>query len=290
MIRKAIIPAAGLGTRLLPATKSQPKEMVPVVDKPVIQYVLEEALCSGISDILIVIGRGKRAIEDHFAQNPELERILESKGQFVELEMIRKISSQANIQFVWQNELKGLGHAILQGREYVGKEPFAVLLGDTLIDTPDIPITAQLIRLYEQKNASVVALETVPSSITSRYGIIDGPEIEAGVFRADRFVEKPAPGTSPSNLAIAGRYVFSPEIFNYLALTGPGIGNEIQLTDAMSLLLKDYPILGLRFEGRRYDVGNKLDFIRTNVAYGLKNPELGEKLRKWLKDYLDEGI
>ena len=289
MIKKAVIPAAGWGTRFLPITKSQPKEMIPIVDTPVIQYVVEEAVKSGITDILIIIGKGKRAIEEHFDRSPLLEAALEAKGRQEELEKLIKISNLANIHFVWQKEMNGLGDAIRYARDHVGNEPFAVLLGDTLIASNSaVPVTRQLMEVYEQYKGSVVALEKVPMSKVGRYGVIDGSPLSNGVVKANDFVEKPAPEDAPSDLAIASRYVFTPEIFDYLDKTPKGKGNEIQLTDAMRLMVKDQPMYGLQFDGVRYDIGNKLDFIRTNVIYGLKHEEIGAPLKAWLKAFVKE--
>ncbi len=283
MIRKAVIPAAGFGTRFLPATKSQPKEMLPIVDTPTIQYVVEEAVYSGITDILMIIGKGKRAIEEHFDRSYELEQQLVEKNKHKDLEHIRNITELANIHFVWQKELKGLGDAILYARHHVNEEPFAVLLGDTLIDQEkDKPVTRQLMEIFDQHKKSVVALEEVDPSIVSRYGIIGGSQTEPDLFSIREFIEKPSPGEAPSNLAIASRYVFTPEIFHYLSKGKPGRNNEIQLTDAMHAMLAEHEMLGLRFSGKRYDIGNKLDFLKTNVVYGLKRGDFGGEFRQWL--------
>ncbi len=272
-IRKAVIPAAGFGTRFLPASKSQPKEMLPIVDTPVIQYVVEEAVAAGITDILMVIGKGKRAIEEHFDRNFELEAELAEKGKQAELDAIRAISNLANIHFVWQKELKGLGDAILCARNHVGDEPFAVLLGDTLLES-DSPVTRQLIRAYERYQESIVALEEVNPAKVSRYGIVSGKEISQDILLVEDFVEKPAPEEAPSNLAIAGRYVLTPEIFETILRTPPGKNSEIQLTDAMRSLVASRAMYGMRFRGRRYDIGNKLDFLKTNIAFALMRDEL----------------
>ena len=266
-IKKAIIPAAGFGTRLLPATKSQPKEMIPIVDKPVIQYVIEEAVDSGITDILMVIGKGKRAIEEHFDHNFELEYNLSQKGKKKELEMIKRISDMANIHFVWQKELNGLGDAVRYGRLHVGNEPFAVLLGDTILDSnTDVPVMRQIMDVYDKHQASVVALEEVPLELTHRYGVMGGEAIDGnGLHKVNQWIEKPSPENAPSNLVIAGRYVFTPEIFDLLEVIPTGVNNEIQLTDAMRLLLKQQDMYGLHIDGQRFDVGNKLDFIKTNL-------------------------
>jgi len=285
-VKKAIIPAAGFGTRLLPATKSQPKEMIPIVDKPVIQYVIEEAVASGITDILMVIGKGKRAIEEHFDHNFELEYNLAQKGKKEELEMIKRISDMANIHFVWQKELNGLGDAVRYGRLHVGNEPFAVLLGDTILDSnTEKPVMRQIMEVYERHQASVVALEEVPRSLTHRYGVMGGVAVDAnGLYKVDQWIEKPRPEEAPSNLVIAGRYVFTPEIFDLLEVIPTGVNNEIQLTDAMRLLLKTQDMYGLHFDGKRFDVGNKLDFIKTNLLFGLKREEFQEPLKQWLKE------
>jgi UTP--glucose-1-phosphate uridylyltransferase len=282
MIKKAVIPAAGFGTRFLPITKSQPKEMIPIVDTPTIQYVVEEAVKSGITDILMIIGKGKRAIEEHFDRSFELENMLIEKNKLKELEEIRKITSIANIHFVWQKEMNGLGDAIRYARNHVGNEPFAVLLGDTVIDGKGKPITRQLMEVFERYNSSVVALEEVLPHLVSRYGIISGSMLEKNVMLATDFIEKPAQKDAPSNLAIASRYIFTPEIFDYLDKTTAGVNNEIQLTDAMREMVKKHAMYGLRFEGKRYDIGNKLDFIKTNIEFGLKNKEIGKELREYL--------
>jgi UTP--glucose-1-phosphate uridylyltransferase len=285
MIKKAVIPAAGWGTRFLPITKSQPKEMMPIVDTPVIQYVVEEAVASGITDILMIIGKGKRAIEEHFDRSLQLEESLLEKKQFDLLEKIRKISNLANIHFIWQKEMNGLGDAIRYARDHVGKEPFAVLLGDTLIAGQGIPITKQLMNVYERYKSSVVALEEVPMDNVHRYGVIQGKKLEKHVLIAEDFIEKPSKEEAPSNLAIASRYIFTPEIFDYLEKTQPGKNNEIQLTDAMREMVKKYAMYGLKFKGTRYDIGNKLDFLKTNIIYGLEHEEIGVSLREWLKEF-----
>ncbi|MDD2381650.1 MAG: UTP--glucose-1-phosphate uridylyltransferase GalU [Mariniphaga sp.] len=285
MIKKAVIPAAGWGTRFLPITKSQPKEMIPIVDTPVIQYVVEEAVASGITDILMIIGKGKRAIEEHFDRSPQLEESLIAKKQFELLDQIKKISNLANIHFVWQKEMNGLGDAIRYAKDHVGNEPFAVLLGDTLISGKGDPITKQLIQVYERYKSSVVALEKVPMKNVHKYGVIKGKILEKNVLIAEDFIEKPSAQEAPSNLAIASRYIFTPEIFNYLDKTMPGKNDEIQLTDAMREMVKKYAMYGLKFSGTRYDIGNKLDFIKTNIIYGLEHAEIGQSLREWLKEY-----
>ncbi len=284
MIKKAVIPAAGWGTRFLPITKSQPKEMIPVVDTPVIQYVVEEAVAAGITDILIIVGRGKRAIEEHFDRSPLLEAALEAKNNMVELEKLVKISNLANIHFIWQKEMNGLGDAISYAKDHVGNEPFAVLLGDTLMSSKSKPVTRQLIEVYNRYHGSVVALEQVPAEKVQRYGVIDGEAMDDNVYLAKDFVEKPKPEEAPSDLAVASRYIFTPEIFDYLAKTPKGKNNEIQITDAMRLMVKERAMYGYKFDGIRHDVGNKLDFIKTNIIFGLENKEIGPQLKEWLKD------
>ena len=284
-VTKAVIPAAGFGTRFLPATKSQPKEMLPIVDTPTIQYVVEECVRSGITDILMVIGRSKRAIEEHFYRATELELELKEKGKTELLEKIRYISDMASIHFIWQKELNGLGDAVSYGRSFVGKEPFALLLGDTLLGSDDAerPILRQMLDIYEEKGESVIALEEVEPHKVSRYGIAGGKNKGNGVIEIDQLVEKPEIDEAPSNLAIAGRYIFHPAIFDYIAKTEPGKNGEIQLTDAMVPMLADRGMYGLRFAGKRYDIGNKLDFIKTNIEFGLKREDIGEELAEYLK-------
>ena len=283
MIKKAVIPAAGFGTRFLPASKSLPKEMFPIVDKPVIQYVVEEAVASGITDIVMIIGKGKRAIEEHFDRSVELEAALEAKGRELELAAVRRISDLADIHFVWQKELKGLGDALYCARHHVGDEPFAVLLGDTVLES-DEPVTAQLAAVHDRYNESVVALERVGRDRVSRYGVMDGEEIDSDLFRVRDFVEKPSPEDAPSDLVIASRYIFRPEIFDFIRCTGPGKGNEIQLTDAMCRMLTQHEMYGLRFDGSRHDAGNKLDFLKTNIAFALKRADLRDDLLAFLRD------
>ncbi|MFK7926321.1 MAG: UTP--glucose-1-phosphate uridylyltransferase GalU [Bacteroidia bacterium] len=285
MIKKAVIPAAGFGTRLLPATKSQPKEMLPIVDKPTIQYVVEEAVESGITDILMIIGKGKRAIEEHFDRNFELEAALAEKGKEELLRQIKHITELADIHFVWQKELNGLGDAIRYARHHVGDEPFAVLLGDSILSSKDqVPITRQLMDIYDRYQAPVVALEAVDPKLVYRYGVIGGKEIDKRIYRVEEFVEKPAIEDAPSNLVIAGRYVFTSEIFDYLDKVGRGKNNEVQLTDAMANMLTEKAMYALHFDGERFDVGNKLDFIKTNVRFGLERPEMKEDLKSWINE------
>lgn len=286
MVRKAVIPAAGFGTRFLPATKCAPKEMLPVVDTPVIQYVVEEAVQAGITDILMVIGKSKRAIEEHFDRNFELEHALAEKGRTKELEAIRDISKLGNIHFVWQRELRGLGDAITCARDHVGNEPFAILLGDTLMRAPS-PVTGQLIEVFNRYQESVVALEAVPKSKVSRYGVIDGHSIGDNVSLVKDFVEKPSPKEAPSNLAIAGRYILTPQIFDHLEKVTPGKNDEIQLTDAMRMQVRERAMYGLTFEGARHDAGNKLDFIKTNVTFALERTDLREDLATFILETAD---
>jgi len=288
MITKAIIPAAGFGTRFLPATKSQPKEMLPIVDKPTIQYVVEEAVESGITDILMIIGRGKRSIEEHFDRSFELELQLEEKEKFDELLAIRKISRMADIHFIWQKELNGLGDAVRYARLHVGNQPFAVLLGDTIMESDSKPVLKQLMDVHEIHGGSVVALEEVAQEKISRYGVMDGTEIASKLFKVNTFIEKPSIEEAPSNLVIASRYILDSEIFNCLDNVFPGVNNEIQLTDAMKLLLETQKIFGLKFDGKRHDIGNKLDFIKTSVLFGLKHHDISIELKKWIWELGDQ--
>jgi UTP--glucose-1-phosphate uridylyltransferase len=283
MIRKAVIPAAGFGTRFLPASKSQPKEMLPIVDTPAIQYVVEEAVAAGITDILMVIGKGKRAIEEHFDRNFELEKELEEKGKEAELQTIRRISALADVHFVWQKELLGLGDAVYCARHHVGNEPFAVLLGDTLVESGS-PVTRQLMDVFDRYQESVVALEQVEISKVTRYGVIDGKNIADHVYLVNDFVEKPAVEEAPSTLAIAGRYALTPDIFACIERTARGKNNEIQLTDALRLLVAERAVYGLHVEGCRYDIGNKLDFIKTNISFALERDDMKAELAEYLKE------
>jgi UTP--glucose-1-phosphate uridylyltransferase len=289
MIRKAVIPAAGYGTRFLPATKSLPKEMLPVVDRPVIQYVVEEAVASGIQDILIIVSRGKRAIEEHFDRHPELEDVLADKGRTAELESIRRIASLARIHFAWQKTLQGLGDAIACARDHVGHEPFAVLLGDTLVEST-IPLTRQLMDIHSRYGGSVVALEQVPPAKVSRYGVIRGKTTGDRIYAIEDLVEKPSPELAPSNLAIAGRYLLVPEVFDILDRTEPGRNGEVQLTDALVELARAEALRGLVFEGRRHDLGDRLDWLQANVSLGLARQDIAPDFRRFLEDALDLGI
>lgn len=282
MIRKAVIPAAGLGTRFLPATKAQPKEMLPIIDTPTIQYVVQEAVDSGIEDILIISGKGKRAIEDHFDRNFELEARLEQKEEALYHEM-RHLADMANIHFIRQKEISGLGDAIYYARHHTGNEPFAVLLGDTIIDSV-IPVTQQLIDMYEQFHASIIAVETVPEDKVDRYGIVGGHKTGDTIMELTDLVEKPTLEAAPSNLAIAGRYILTPGIFRALEQTQRGKNNEVQLTDALLHLLKRESIYSHTIEGKRYDIGNKLDFLKTTVEFALKRKEFADPFFKFLTE------
>jgi UTP--glucose-1-phosphate uridylyltransferase len=287
MIKKAVIPAAGLGTRFLPATKAQPKEMLPIIDRPTIQYVVQEAVDSGIEDILIITGKGKRAIEDHFDRNFELETRLEEKEDQLLLDEMRRLSDMANLHYVRQRELNGLGDAIRYARHHIGNEPFAVLLGDTIMDAV-IPVTQQLIDTYAQYGCTVIAVEEVPHDKVNRYGIVGGKSLSDRILELETLVEKPAINEAPSNLAIAGRYILTPEIFTMLEQTPAGKNNEIQLTDAMLMLLKRENLYAHRIEGKRHDIGNKLDFLKTTVEFALKRPEFADKFRAFLHEVLQK--
>ena len=283
-VRKVVIPAAGLGTRFLPATKAQPKEMLPLVDKPAIQYVVEEAVSAGLSDVLVVTGRSKRSIEDHFDRSLELESTLRAGNKTAELDEVIHIATLANMHYVRQPEAKGLGHAISFARDHVGNEPFVVMLGDDIMI--DDTVLQRMLKTHERFGCSVVALKRFPPEQISAYGCvgIDDSGVSAdGLVRITKLVEKPAAPDAPSDLGIMGRYLFTPKIFDKIALTPPGRNNEIQITDAMSLLLEDEPIMGVVFEEGRYDIGNKLDFLRATVELALARPDLGEAFRAYLR-------
>ncbi|HFE4910455.1 TPA: UTP--glucose-1-phosphate uridylyltransferase GalU [Staphylococcus aureus] len=282
-IKKAIIPAAGLGTRFLPATKAMPKEMLPILDKPTIQYIVEEAARAGIEDIIIVTGRHKRAIEDHFDSQKELEMALKEKGKSELLEKVQYSTELANIFYVRQKEQKGLGHAISSARQFIGNEPFAVLLGDDIVES-EVPAVKQLIDVYEETGHSVIGVQEVPEADTHRYGIIDPLTKNGRQYEVKKFVEKPAQGTAPSNLAIMGRYVLTPEIFDYLKTQKEGAGNEIQLTDAIERMNNDNQVYAYDFEGERYDVGEKLGFVKTTIEYALKDDSMREELTRFIKE------
>ena len=281
-IKKAIIPAAGLGTRFLPATKAMPKEMLPILDKPTIQYIVEEAARAGIEDIIIVTGKHKRAIEDHFDNQKELEMILQEKGKTDLLEKVNYSTELANIFYVRQKEQKGLGHAIYSARQFIGNDPFAVLLGDDIVESEN-PAIKQLMNTYEETGKSVIGVQEVDENETHRYGIIDPLEKTGRRYEVNQFVEKPKQGTAPSNLAIMGRYVLTPDIFDYLANQDKGAGGEIQLTDAIERLNKDSQVYAYDFEGNRYDVGEKLGFVKTTIEFALKDKEMNEALTRFIK-------
>lgn len=286
-VRKAIIPAAGLGTRFLPATKAMPKEMLPIVDKPTIQYIIEEAIASGIEDIIIVTGKGKRAIEDHFDSAPELERNLAEKGKDELLSKVEYSSNLANLHYIRQKEPKGLGHAVWCARKFIGDEPFAVLLGDDIVQS-DEPCLKQLINKYEETQSSVIGVQQVSNDETDRYGIIDPSSADGRLYKVNNFVEKPKKGTAPSNLAIMGRYILTPEIFAFLETQELGAGGEVQLTDAIQKLNDAQKVFAYDFEGKRYDVGEKMGFVKTTIEFALKNDELQVELLQFLEDLLEE--
>ena len=291
-IRRAVFPAAGLGTRFLPATKAQPKEMLPLVDKPIIQYAVEEAVNSGLENLVIITGRGKNAIEDHFDVSYELEKILEERGKSGLLKLVRAVSEMVHIAYVRQKEALGLGHAILVARNFVNEEPFAVLLGDDVI-VADVPCVRQMMDIYDRYQTSIVALMEVPPEETGRYGIIKArslPEGDGRLFEVLDMVEKPPQGEEPSNLAIIGRYILTPDIFEALENTERGSGGEIQLTDGLRHLLGTQRILAYKFQGKRYDAGEKLGFLQATVEFALKNNEVGPAFRSYLKSLDLDGI
>lgn len=281
-VRKAIIPAAGLGTRFLPATKAQPKEMLPIVDKPTIQYIIEEAVASGIEEILIITGRSKRAIEDHFDKSIELELELKSKHKDDLLQQVEYISNLAEIYYIRQKEPKGLGHAISCARTFVGNEPFAVMLGDDVVDN-DVPCLKQLIDVYNEYKTTVLGVQEVAPENVDKYGIVKGMHIENGVYKVKDLVEKPEIGKAPSNIAILGRYIITPRIFEILENTPPGKNGEIQLTDALKELVTQEAMYAYNFEGKRYDVGDKLGFLQATVEFALKRDDLKEEFFNYLK-------
>ncbi|WP_147803680.1 UTP--glucose-1-phosphate uridylyltransferase GalU [Alkalicoccus halolimnae] len=292
-VKKAIIPAAGLGTRFLPATKAQPKEMLPIVDKPTIQYIVEEAIESGIEDIIIISGRGKRAIEDHFDKSYELEETLRQKEKMELLKEIQDISNMANIHYIRQKEPKGLGHAIGIAKNFIGNEPFAVLLGDDIVKTNGgKPCLQQLMDVYDRYNSSVVGVQPVPEEDVSKYGIVSpkSNEIEDGVIHVKDLVEKPKKEEAPSNQAIMGRYILRPEIFEILETLAPGAGNEIQLTDAIKELNKTQIVLAYEFTGKRYDVGDKLGFVKATVDFSLERDDLREAMLEYLQGLADKHL
>ena len=288
-VRKAVIPAAGLGTRMLPITKSMPKEMLPIVDKPVIHYVVEEAIKAGIDDILIITGKGKRAIEDYFDRSFELEYYLREKGKVNELKQIEEIGEMVDIYYVRQKKPLGLGDAILHAEKHVNGEPFAVLLGDDIIISQK-PAIGQLMEVAKRRDASVIGVEEVPFELVGRYGIVDGEKVEDGLYRIRSLVEKPSPEEAPSNIAIIGRYVLTPDVFDALNETSPGKGGEIQLTDALGTLLKEREMFAKRIEGKRYDIGSRVGFIRANLELSLARDDLRDEVTKHLQSILREVL
>lgn len=281
-IGKAVIPVAGLGLRFLPATKAQPKEMLPIVDKPTIQYIVEEAIASDIEDILFITGKNKRAIEDHFDKSTTLESMLIEKGKMDLLELVRDIGEMADINYVRQKEPNGLGHAVLCARKFVGKETFAVLLGDDVVRNK-VPCLKQMLNLHEETGSSVIAVQEVSLRDVEKYGIVDAEKIRDGVYRIRDLVEKPTVEKAPSNLGIIGRYILTPRIFEILAETGPGAGGEIQLTDALRVLCREEPMYALAFRGQRFDVGDKLGYLKAMVEFALDRPELSVEFGDYLK-------
>jgi UTP--glucose-1-phosphate uridylyltransferase len=282
-VKKAVIPVAGLGTRLLPATKTIPKELLPIVDIPAVQYVVQEAVEAGIAEVIFVTGRGKDSIEDHFDEAPELEQVLENRGQNAMSEILKKIAAMVEIVSVRQKRPLGLGHAILCARDLVGDEPFAVLLSDDLIDA-SVPCVRQLVNIFEEKKESVIALRRVPSQEVNKYGIVGGEKITDRLYEIREMVEKPQPHEAPSQMAIIGRYILRPEIFSFLEKVSPGRGGEIQLTDGISQLARHQKIYGYQFEGTHYDVGDKVGLVQATVAYALKRPDLRDKIKEYLRD------
>ena len=286
-VKKAIIPAAGLGTRFLPATKSQPKEMLPIVDKPTLQYIIEEAIESGIEEILIITGRNKKSIEDHFDKSVELELELEQKGKIEMLEMVRDISNMVNIHYIRQKEPKGLGHAIHCAKSFIGNEPFAVLLGDDIVDAKT-PCLKQLINTYDEYKTTILGVQGVAKEDTDKYGILDVKHIEDRVYKVKDMVEKPSVESAPSNIAILGRYIINPSIFDILENQAPGKGGEIQLTDALKTLSTQEAIYAYNFEGRRYDVGDKFGFLEATIDFALKRDELRDDLLNYMKEVVEK--
>ncbi|MDK2804112.1 MAG: UTP--glucose-phosphate uridylyltransferase [Peptostreptococcaceae bacterium] len=288
-VKKAIIPAAGLGTRFLPATKAQPKEMLPIVDKPTLQYIIEEAVASGIKEILIITGRNKKSIEDHFDKSVELELELEHKGKLDLLEMVRNISNMINIHYIRQKEPNGLGHAIHCAKSFIGDEPFAVMLGDDVVDA-EKPCLKQLIEAYEEYHTTILGVQQVANEDVDKYGIVEGKYIENGIYKVKDLIEKPDIETAPSNIAILGRYIITPEIFDILENTKPGKNGEIQLTDGLKALCKNQAMYAYVFEGKRYDVGDKLGFLEATVDFALKNPELRDGFLEYMKKTVSSNM
>ena len=288
-IKKAVIPAAGLGMRFLPVTKAQPKEMLPIVDKPAIQYIIEEAVKSGIEEILIVTGRNKRSIEDHFDLAFEIEAELRKKKNYDLLQVVDKISSLAQIYYTRQKEPKGLGHALLCAKAFVGNEPFAVMLADDIVDS-SVPCLKQIMDIYNKYQTSIVGVQEVPSAFVNKYGIISGTEIEKNVYVVKDMVEKPEIGKAPSNIAILGRYIITPKIFELLEGAAPGVNGEIQLTDALNKQREFEPVYAYIFSGKRYDIGDKMGFLKANVEFALKQKELREDLLSYLKNEVSDEV
>lgn len=286
-VHKAIIPAAGLGTRFLPATKAQPKEMLPIVDKPTIQFIVEEAVASGIEDIIIVTGRNKRAIEDHFDKSYELEEVLEKTNKEELLTLVRDISNLVNIHYIRQKEPKGLGHAIYCAKAFIGNEPFAVLLGDDIVKS-DVPCLKQLIDIYDKYRTTVLGVQRVPQEDVSKYGIVAGRQVDDRVFKVTDMIEKPEIDEAPSNIAILGRYIISPSIFSYLENVSPGKNGEIQLTDALKDMMHHETMYAYDFIGRRYDVGNKMGFLQATVEFALDRDDLRDEFSSWLKQTIKD--
>lgn len=287
-IRKAVIPAAGLGTRFLPATKAQPKEMLPIVDKPTLQYIIEECIESGIEEILIITGRNKKSIEDHFDKNIELEMELEKSGKQEMLEMVRNISDMVNIHFIRQKEPKGLGHAIYCSKTFVGNEPFAVLLGDDIVYNEEKPCLKQILECYNEYKTSILGVQKVPRENINKYGIVEAKHIEDRVYKVKGLIEKPNMNQTNSNIAILGRYIITPRIFEILENLEPGKSGEIQLTDALLKLSKEEAIYAYNFEGKRYDVGDKFGFLQATVEYALRKDELKDNFIKYLKEIVKD--
>src|SRR5712692_6732119 len=284
-IKKAVIPVAGLGTRFLPATKTVPKELLPIVDVPAVQYVVQEAVAAGITEVIFVTSRGKDSIEDHFDEAPELEQVLEERGQKAMRETLRRIAEMVEIVSVRQKRPLGLGHAILSARDLVGEEPFAVLLSDDLIDA-SVPCVQQLVKVFEEKKESVIALRRVPKQAVNKYGIVGGEKITDRLYEIRKMVEKPQPDEAPSQMAIIGRYLLRPEIFSFLAKVAPGKGGEIQLTDGLSQLALHRKVYGYEFDGTHYDVGDKLGFVQATVAYALKRADLRDQVEEYLRNLI----
>lgn len=280
-IRKAVIPAAGLGTRFLPATKAQPKEMLPILDKPTIQYIVEEAVAAGVEDIIIVTGRSKRSIEDHFDRSIELELGLEKEGKSEILEMVKSISEIANIHYIRQKQPLGLGHAVLTASHFIGDEPFAVLLGDDVIMSKK-PVLQQMLEVFNEYQTSVIGGQEVPLEVIGKYCSLDGKKVEDGVYKVQNLIEKPKPDEVFSNIAILGRYILTPKIFHYLETQTPGAGGEIQLTDSLNRLAHDEIMYAYLYKGKRYDIGSKMGFLQSNIEVALRNPEVSEQLKEYL--------